>query len=62
MSGERGRKLKSSQKRYYGCEDVLISEKVYGAAEEMARRRGRPVEEVIAEAVKDFLARFGVSF
>ena len=62
MSGERGRKLKSSQKRYYGCEDVLISEKVYKAAEEMAQRKGRPVEEVIAEAIRDFLAKFGISF
>jgi len=62
MSGKRGRKLKSSQKRYYGCEDVLISERVYKVAEEMAQRRGRPVEELIADAVKDFLAKFGVSF
>jgi len=62
MSRDRGRKLKSSQKRYYGCEDVLISERVYKVAEEMAQRKGRPVEDVIAEAVKDFLAKFGVSF
>jgi len=61
MSGKRGRKVKT-QKRYYGCEDVLISEKVYGAAEEMARRTGRLVEEVIADALKDFLAKFSVSF
>jgi len=62
MSRDRGRKLKSSQKRYYGCEDVLISERVYKVAEEMAQRKGCPVEDVIAEAVKDFLAKFGVSF
>jgi len=62
MGGKRGPTAESSQKRYYGCEDVLISEKVYGVAEEMAQRKGRPVEEVIAEAVKDFLAKFGISF
>jgi len=62
MRGQRGRKPESTRKHYYGCEDILISEKVYKAAEEMAQRRGRPVEEVIAEAMKDFLAKFGVSF
>jgi len=40
----------------------LISERVYRVAEEMARRTGRPVEDVITEAVKDFLAKFDVSF
>ena len=62
MGGKRGPTAESSQKRYYGCDDVLISEKVYGVAEEMAQRKGRPVEEVIAEAMKEFLAKFGVSF
>jgi hypothetical protein len=62
MSRERGRKVKSSQKRYYGCEDILISERVYRSAEEMAQRRGRTAEELIADAVKDFLAKFCVPF
>jgi len=62
MSGKRSRKAESSQRRYYGCEDILISEKVYGVAEEKARQAGRPVEELIADAVRDFLARFGISF
>jgi len=62
LSGKRSRKAESSQKRYYGNEDFLISERVYKVAEEMAQRRGRPVEELIADAVRDFLAKFGISF
>jgi len=61
LSGKRSRKAESSRKRYYGTDDVLISEKIYKAAEELALRSGKSVEEVIADAVKEFLAKLSVS-